>query len=163
MATYSDMAASLREVGYRLTPQRMMILAAMHQSAGHITAEAIHERVKEQYPFVDISTVYRTLQLLKKLRLITETDLGEGVVEYELSERGRHHHLVCRQCGKTAALDDSFLRPLADRLQEVHGFEADLEHFAIFGICAACQEGSPSGLRVRQQARPGRGAAPRGR
>ncbi len=109
MATYSDMAASLREVGYRLTPQRMMILATIHQSAGHITAEAIHERVKEQYPFVDISTVYRTLQLLKKLRLITETDLGEGVVEYELSERGRHHHLVCRQCGKTAALDDSFL------------------------------------------------------
>jgi len=144
MATYSDMAASLREVGYRLTPQRMMILAAIHHSEGHVTAEAIHERVKEQYPFVDISTVYRTLQLLKKLRLITETDLGEGVVEYELSERGRHHHLVCRQCGKTAPLDDSFLMPLADRLQEVHGFTADLEHFAIFGICAACRKDSPS-------------------
>jgi Fur family ferric uptake transcriptional regulator len=140
MAAYSDMAASLREVGCRLTPQRMMILAAMRQSAGHITAEAIHERVKEQYPFVDISTVYRTLQLLKKLHLITETVLSEGVIEYELCEHGRHHHLVCRQCGKTTALDDSFLRPLADRLEEALGFQADLEHFAIFGICAECRE-----------------------
>ncbi len=143
MATYSDMAAVLREVGYRLTPQRMMILAAIHKSDGHTTAEAIHERVKEQYPFVDISTVYRTLQLLKKLHLVTETNLGEGVVEYELSERGRHHHLVCRQCGKTAALDDSFLKPLADRLLETHGFEADLEHSAIFGICARCSGKEP--------------------
>ena len=138
MATYSDMAASLREVGYRLTPQRMMILAAIHQRDGHITAEAIHDTVKEQYPFVDISTVYRTLQLLKKLRLVTETDLGEGVVEYELSERGKHHHLVCRQCGETAALDDSFLKPLADRLLQAHGFRADLGHSAIFGVCARC-------------------------
>jgi Fur family ferric uptake transcriptional regulator len=139
LATYSDMAASLREVGYRLTPQRMMILAAMHQSEGHITAEAIHERVKKQHPFVDISTVYRTLQLLKKLHLITETDLGDGVVQYELSERGRHHHLVCRQCGKTAALDHSYLKPLADKIRETYGFEANMEHFAIFGICARCR------------------------
>ena len=138
MATYPDMATALREVGYRLTPQRMMILAAIHERDGHITADSIHERVKEQYPFVDISTVYRTLQLLKKLRLVTEADLGEGVVEYELSERGRHHHLVCRQCGKTSALDDSFLKPLADRLLEAYGFQADLEHSAIFGICASC-------------------------
>lgn len=143
MATYSDMAAALREVGYRLTPQRMMILAAIHKCDGHTTAEAIHERVKEQYPFVDISTVYRTLQLLKKLHLVTETNLGEGVVEYELSERGRHHHLVCRQCGKTAALDDSFLKPLADRLLKTHGFQADLEHSAIFGICARCSGKEP--------------------
>ena len=140
MAEYSDMAATLREVGYRLTPQRMMILAAIYEREGHVTAEAIHERVTQQYPFVDISTVYRTLQLLKKLRLVTETDLGEGVVEYELRERGRHHHLVCRQCGKTAPLDHSYLKPLAGRLEEAYGFQADLEHFAIFGLCSRCRE-----------------------
>ena len=140
MAEYSDMAATLREVGYRLTPQRMLILAAIYEKEGHVTAEAIHERVTQQYPFVDISTVYRTLQLLKKLRLVTETDLGEGVVEYELRERGRHHHLVCRQCGKTAPLDHSYLKPLAGRLEEAYGFQADLEHFAIFGLCSRCRE-----------------------
>ncbi len=71
MATYSDMAASLREVGYRLTPQRMMILAAIHQSAGHTTAEAIHERVK----FVECSrenfkiTYPQDMELAKRVHL----------------------------------------------------------------------------------------------
>ena len=139
------MLASLREVGYRLTPQRMMILSIFNESEGHITAEAIHERVCRDYPFVDISTVYRTLQLLKKLRLVTDTDLGSGVVQYELSERGRHHHLVCRACGYTAPLDASLLEPLARRIEKTHRFRADLEHFAIFGLCSQCQTGSRRG------------------
>ena len=142
MNRHVDMLASLREVGYRLTPQRMMILSIFNECEGHITAEAIHERVCKDYPFVDISTVYRTLQLLKKLRLVTETDLGSGVVQYELSERGRHHHLVCRGCGQTAPLDDAFLEPLARRIEESYQFRADLEHFAIFGLCSKCQKGS---------------------
>ena len=140
MNRQADMMTSLREVGYRLTPQRMMILSTFNQCEGHITAEAIHERVRKEYPFVAISTVYRTLQLLKKLRLVTETDLGSGVVQYELSERGRHHHLVCRACGQTAPLDDSFLEPLARRIEKTYRFQADLEHFAIFGLCSQCQD-----------------------
>ena len=138
----SDIISALREVGYRLTPQRLMIVSIISDSAGHVTAEAIHERVKEQYPYVDISTVYRTLNLLKKLKLVTDTDLGEGVAHYELADRGAHHHLVCRRCGTTVALDDAFLEPLADSLRSKYGFAADLEHLAIFGLCAACQKGS---------------------
>ena len=131
--------ASLREVGYRLTPQRMLIVSIIHDSKGHVSAEDVHQRVKEQYPFVDISTVYRTLQLLKRLRLVTETDLGDGSVRYELSQAQRHHHLVCRQCGKTFALDDEMIEPLRSRLMGTHGFAADMEHFAIFGRCRACR------------------------
>ena len=142
MNRHASMMASLREVGYRLTPQRMMILSIINECEGHITAEAIHERVCKEYPFVDISTVYRTLQLLKKLRLVTDTDLGSGVVQYELSERGRHHHLVCRACGQTAPLDDSFLEPLARRINKTYRFRADLEHFAIFGLCGKCRKAS---------------------
>ena len=131
--------ASLREVGYRLTPQRMLIVSIIHDSKGHVSAEEIHQRVKEQYPFVDISTVYRTLRLLKRLRMVTETDLGDGSVRYELSQGQRHHHLVCRQCGKTFALDDDLIEPLRSALMGVHGFAADMEHFAIFGRCRACR------------------------
>ena len=133
---------SLREVGYRLTPQRMMILSTFNQCEGHITAEAIHERVRKEYPFVDISTVYRTLQLLKKLRLVSETDLGGGRVQYELTQEARHHHLVCRHCGATSPLDDEMIEPLRGRLLEKHGFQADLDHFAIFGLCSQCQDGA---------------------
>lgn len=104
-----------------------------------MSAEEIHQRVKEHYPFVDISTVYRTLQLLKRLRIVTETDLGGGRVRYELSQQERHHHLVCRQCGKTFPLDDEVIEPLRSTLTDVYGFAADMEHFAIFGHCRPCR------------------------
>jgi Fur family transcriptional regulator, ferric uptake regulator len=116
-----------------------MILDIIYDSQGHISAEEIYERVCQQYPFVDISTVYRTLSLLKKLRLITETDLGGGSARYERLERGRHHHLVCRQCAASISLQHSLLAPLQERLRQEYGFAADLDHFAIFGLCAKCQ------------------------
>ena len=143
MSGHSTIMESLREVGYRLTPQRMLIVSIIHDAKGHITAEEIHSRVVKQYPFVDISTVYRTLQLLKKLHLVSETDLGGGRVQYELSEGSRHHHLVCRRCGATLPLDDEVIEPLRTRLLEKQGFQADMEHFAIFGLCREC--GNQSG------------------
>lgn len=141
MATsgHGGIIASLREVGYRLTPQRMLIVSILHDSKGHVSAEEVHQRVKEHYPFVDISTVYRTFQLLKRLRIVTETDLGDGSIRYELSQQERHHHLVCRQCGKTFPLEDGVIEPLRSKLMEAHGFAADMEHFAIFGRCRACR------------------------
>jgi Fur family ferric uptake transcriptional regulator len=139
MTTHPTIGESLRQEGYRLTPQRMMILSIIRDSSDHISAEEIHEKVRQQYPFVNISTVYRTLNLLKKLRLISETDLGEGYVRYELLERGRHHHLVCRQCGKSFAFADELLKPLQRRLLKDYGFAADVDHFAIFGLCQRCR------------------------
>ncbi len=138
MSGHGAIMESLREVGYRLTPQRMLIVSIIHDSKGHVTAEEVHGRVVEQYPFVDISTVYRTLQLLKKLHLLNETDLGGGRVEFELTQEARHHHLVCRQCGATSPLDDEMIEPLRARLLEKRGFQADMEHFAIFGVCRGC-------------------------
>jgi len=128
----------LREGGYRLTPQRSMILSAMCEGPGHVTAEEIYERVRQQYPYVDISTIYRTLQLLKRLHLITETDLGDSAVRYELAVRQRHHHLVCRQCGSSISLEHDFLEPLQATLRQRYSFDADMDHLAIFGLCADC-------------------------
>ncbi|MEE8369171.1 MAG: Fur family transcriptional regulator [Dehalococcoidia bacterium] len=138
MSGHSAIMESLREVGYRLTPQRTLIVSIIHESKGHITAEKIHSRVVRQYPYVDISTVYRTLQLLKKLHLVSETDLGGGRIQYELSGGARHHHLVCHHCDSTEALDDEVIEPLRARLAKKHGFQADMEHFAIFGLCETC-------------------------
>jgi Fur family ferric uptake transcriptional regulator len=139
MASHPTIGESLRQEGYRLTPQRMMILSIIRDNTGHISAEEIHQKVRQQYPFVNISTVYRTLNLLKKLRLISETDLGEGYVRYELLERGRHHHLVCRRCGESFAFEHELLRPLQLRLLKEYGFAADVDHFAIFGLCQRCR------------------------
>jgi len=75
-----DIVSKLSEQGYRLTPQRMMILSAIENSDDHISAEEIYAQVVAKYPHINISTVYRTLELLKQLGLVTETDLGGGRV-----------------------------------------------------------------------------------
>ena len=139
MTPHPTIVEALRQEGYRLTPQRMLILGIIDDSMGHISAEEIHQKVRERYPYVNISTIYRTLNLLKKLRLISETDLGDGCVRYELLERGRHHHLVCRRCGESFAFEHELLRPLQVRLLKKYGFAADVDHFAIFGLCRRCR------------------------
>ena len=139
MSNHESLMEQLREGGYRLTPQRSMVLLAMCASPGHLSAEEIYDRVRQQYPYVDISTIYRTLQLLKRLHLITETDLGNGSVRYELAARRPHHHLVCRQCANTFGLDDDLLEPLRLQIMKRYGFQADVDHFAIFGLCPQCR------------------------
>ena len=133
-----DIAGRLSKQGYRLTPQRMMILSAIESSDDHISAEEIHTQIVEKYPNVNISTVYRTLDLLQKLGLVTATDLGGGRVRYHPVEKGHHHHLVCRDCGAVIDLDESLLASLKDALLREHGFIADLKHLAIMGRCVNC-------------------------
>ena len=135
-----DIASVLSKQGYRLTPQRLMILSAVENSHDHISAEEIHAQIVAKYPNVNISTVYRTLELLKRLGLVTETDLGEGRVRYHPVEKGHHHHLVCRECGAIIDLDESLLTPLKSALLQEYKFSADLRHLAIFGRCVNCNK-----------------------
>ena len=130
----------LAEQGYRLTPQRIMVISAIEDSDGHISAEEIYAQVIAKYPQVNISTVYRTLELLKRLGLVTETDLGEGRVRYHPAGKGHHHHLVCQQCGAIIDLDESILSDLKSALLREYQFSADLRHLAIFGRCVKCSQ-----------------------
>ena len=129
----------LREKGYRLTPQRMMVLEAIEASHDHISAEEIHARARLQYPYINISTVYRTLELLKENGLVTETDLGGGRFLYHPTGKAQHHHLVCRKCGKVRDIDITVLDKLREQLKAQHSFDAELEHIAIFGTCDRCE------------------------
>jgi len=135
-----DIVSKLSELGYRLTPQRIIILSAIENSNDHISAEEIYAQVMAKYPHVNISTVYRTLELLKRLGLVTETDLGGGRVSYHPAEKGHHHHLVCQECGATIDLDESVLSPLKSALLRKHHFIADLKHLAIQGRCVKCSK-----------------------
>ena len=135
-----DITGKLSKLGYRLTPQRMMILSAIENSDDHISAEEIYTQIVAKYPNVNISTVYRTLELLKQLGLVTETDLGGGRVRYHPADKGHHHHLVCQECGATIDLDESVTASLKDTLLRKYKFIADLRHLAIFGRCVNCQK-----------------------
>ena len=138
MKQTGNILSKLSEQGYRLTPQRMLVLAAIENSEHHISAEEIYAQVVDKYPPVNISTVYRTLELLNRLGLVTETDLGGGRVRYHPADKGHHHHLVCQECGKIIDLDESVLSSLKDVLFREYKFSADLRHLAIFGHCADC-------------------------
>jgi Fur family ferric uptake transcriptional regulator len=121
-----------------------MILAALRHASGHLTASQIYDEVVAEYPYVDISTVYRTLAVLKDLRLVSEIDMGIGDLSYEWVPReGRHHHLICRGCGAASSLDHHYLEDVGAEILEESGFRPDLDHFAIFGLCAACLKRDP--------------------
>ena len=140
MKKTDDIVNRLSEEGFRLTPQRMMVLDAIENSENHISAEEIYAQVVAKYSHVNISTVYRTMELLKRLGLVTETDLGGGRVRYHPVHKGRHHHLVCQECGRIIDLDEPVLYSLKDTLRREYDFEADLKHMAIFGRCAKCRK-----------------------
>ena len=129
----------LQEKGYRLTPQRIMILEALHNASQHISAEEIYGIVRAKYPYANISTIYRTLELLKELGLVTEIDLDDGRIRYHLTEKGHHHHLICNQCGAIIDLPEQILVPLEEVLLNDYKFKADLKHLAVFGLCDKCR------------------------
>ncbi|MGH2559963.1 MAG: Fur family transcriptional regulator, partial [Thermomicrobiales bacterium] len=137
--TPADLAVRLRAVGQRVTPQRLMILGVFAHPGEHLTAEEVFARVERISPALNRSTVYRTLELFRDLGLISETDLGGGVRQYELLDDGRHHHLICRGCGHMVELDDALVEPLRDRIQDQYGFAAGIDHLALFGWCAECE------------------------
>lgn len=129
----------LKNLGYRLTPQRLMIASAIENSHDHISAEEIYSQVLGKYPNINISTIYRTLELLEQLGLVTETDLGGGRVRYHPADKGRHHHLICQECGTVVDLDEAALSSLKDALLREYDFIADLRHLGIFGRCIKCR------------------------
>jgi Fur family transcriptional regulator, ferric uptake regulator len=140
MSCDDDMVSLLRRAGQKVTPQRLMVLTALKHSDGHATAGEIYEQVRAAYPYVDISTVYRTLASLKDLRLVTETDMGTGDLRYEwAADAAPHHHLICHHCRRMLDLDHRYLACLDDAIRADFDFEPTLDHFAIFGLCRDCR------------------------
>lgn len=128
----------LRKRGYRLTPQRHMILSVIQEEDGHLNIDQIAERVRARNPYVSLSTIYRTLELLRKLGLVRESHLAGGQPLYEAVAGQAHHHLVCRECGMTIHLDDALLGNLHEQLQEQYGFyDLNLDLVAA-GYCKHC-------------------------
>jgi Fur family ferric uptake transcriptional regulator len=130
--------SALRGRGLRMTPQRQAIVSEVMRAQGHISPAAVARRVQDQMPGVNPSTVYRTLSLLEDLGILSHAHL-EGGAEYHRAGEGGHVHLTCSRCGA----EDDLSLPEAESLEQLirrhHGFRPDLTHFAISGLCAACQ------------------------
>ena len=130
----TDWRATLREKGYRLTPQRELILNAV-DTLGHATPDDVLHEVRKHSDAVNVSTVYRTLEVLEELGLVRHAHLSDRAPTYHSVTEHEHFHLVCRNCHKVISVDPDVLKPLLSRLKADHGFTVDVGHLTVFGTC----------------------------
>jgi Fur family ferric uptake transcriptional regulator len=134
----------LRDRGFRMTPQREMVLAALHQMGGLVTADDLYRRVHQVSASVDISTVYRTLDLLRQLGLVSALDTTDGQRMYELrAGHSRHVHLVCRDCDAVIGVEMDPFDALSQLILQREGFQMELDNLSFAGRCARCCAGHP--------------------
>ena len=132
-------AAQLRSGGYRVTPQRQLILEAVCELGGHVTADAIYGSVRQVAPTLNQGTVYRTLNFFCEQGIVTATQRADGLTVYELAGKKRHHHFVCRNCGANYEVAQETLQPLFDLALKECGFAVEMDHISFFGRCRDCQ------------------------
>ncbi len=132
-----SLADELRSRGLRLTAQRQLVLDAVSR-LGHATPDQVHAEVSRTAAGVNITTVYRTLELLEQLGLVTHAHLSHGAPTYHGVGEQQHVHLVCRVCGHITEVTPDLLGPLAATLQREHTFLVDIGHVALFGLCGGC-------------------------
>jgi len=136
--TSPSLTEVLRARGLRMTAPRQLVLEAV-QRLGHGTPEQIHGEVRQTAAGVNVTTVYRTLELLEDLGLVTHTHLSHGPPTYHAAD-DEHVHLVCRLCGQVSEAPTELMAPIAARLAGDRGFTVDIGHVALFGTCAGCDD-----------------------
>ncbi len=132
-----DWRDRLRASGHRLTAQREQVLAAV-EALGHATPDEIHAYVQDAG--INLSTVYRTLELLDELGLIRHAHISDRAPTYHSVTDHEHFHLVCRGCRQVISVPENRLRGLSEQVRTEHGFSVDTAHLTVFGLCGSCQE-----------------------
>ena len=133
--------STLRKEGLKLTPQRKLIIDAIHDAEAHLTAEEIIAHVQARMPEVHKSTIYRTLELLEEAGCVFRSELGDHFI-YHHAEGGHHHHPVCSRCGRTIECDEDLFTPVEKSLTEKYGFSVDFKHLVMSGVCKECRSKS---------------------
>jgi Fur family transcriptional regulator, ferric uptake regulator len=138
----TSLRRTLHQRGLRMTPQRQLVLDAV-RDLGHATPEQICTQVQQSAPAVNITTVYRTLDLMERIGLVRHTHLGHGAPAYS-EEEHQHVHLVCHSCGEVVEVPTDLLDDVASRLRAESGFELDVTHVALSGLCRSCRDAPPA-------------------
>ncbi|HSG08997.1 MAG TPA: Fur family transcriptional regulator [Longimicrobiales bacterium] len=133
----------LREQGLPVTHQREAVADVVFESEEHLSVDGIEQRLRERGDRIGKATIYRTLDLLVRSRLVEEHDFGEGFKRYEhrLSRQPVHEHLVCLECGKVIEFQSPEIQAVEGRVQQDHGFVPARHRLEIYGLCRECHEG----------------------
>lgn len=143
----------IRGAGCRVTGQRILILDAVCAGAGHTTLGEIFARLRKVDKSIDRSTLYRTLKLFVKLKLVVSAETGTGETQYEIATAPQHHHLVCQRCGRRQAIDNAVFEGLFQAVLAKHGFTVETNHFVLIGLCPDCSSSqAPDSLSSTESA-----------
>ena len=130
---------TLNKAGMRVTHQRSLVMEIIRQGRGHLDADEIYRRAREKEPRISLSTVYRTLQMLKRLGLVEELHFDETHHHYEMKPSGEHHHLVCQGCGRVIEFSYPLSRYIKNNVPEAKDFDITDIQVSMTGYCAKCR------------------------
>jgi Fe2+ or Zn2+ uptake regulation protein len=131
----------MRRLGFRVTPQRAVILETIAHAGGHQSASEVFTAAKQRLPGLNIATVYRTLDSLHRAGMVDLLSTDADIVRFELRDpQNPHCHLLCRECGHVMELPSEFIETFAEGIREDHGFALDTQHLTLTGLCAECNQ-----------------------
>jgi Fur family transcriptional regulator, ferric uptake regulator len=136
--SWSAVRDRLRARGLRWTPQRRLLIDVLSRTDGHVTGAELVERCREVDPGTIPSTVYRTLDVLEELGLVSHSHGADGREEFHVLPEGEHGHLHCISCGATWEIPAAEAAALVGGLARDRGFSVDLSHLSIAGRCSDC-------------------------
>lgn len=134
-----DYVKALHDKGYRVTPQRLIVLDAVCAHQGHATLADIQVSVYEMDPTIDRSTIYRALDVLQEVGLIVEAEIGETGKVYRVAGEADHLHLVCVSCGQVMTVNVDDMMPFLQHFRDTYGFDVQSDHLVLKGFCQDCR------------------------
>ena len=141
---------ALRKKGYKATSQRIAICRFALRSRDHPTAQSVYREVKPVHPTVSLATIYKTLHVLKELRLVQELAFVDGETRFD-SYMEPHANLVCRRCGNISDIDDPMTREMVARVAARARFTLIGQRLDIYGICQRCSHRTkPASRKLRK-------------
>jgi Fur family ferric uptake transcriptional regulator len=145
MSCGERLAKELRRKGFRVTPQRGVILETIAHMGGHRSVQEVYSEARDRLPGLNIATIYRTLETLHRAGMVDLFDSGSGPTLFELRDpNAAHGHLVCNECERVLDIDADLITHLAEEVEREAGFFIDPHHLTLLGICGDCAEAKRS-------------------
>ncbi|GAA0228393.1 Fur family transcriptional regulator [Metaclostridioides mangenotii] len=143
--TFDVLKDRLKETGFKITPQRRAIVEVLIKNdCSHLSSEEIYDLVRKDCPEIGLATVYRTMQLLDDIGVISKLNLDDGCIRYEINlhdeDSHNHHHLICKSCGKIIEVKEDLLDNIEKEIQELYKFKIVDHEVKFYGLCESCKE-----------------------
>ncbi len=129
----------IRQMGLKVTQQRIAILESLSEGRAHVTAQEVFESVNAKYPEIGFATVYRFLRKMAEQNMVTEVRMGGLPARYELTPRKHHDHLTCIQCGQIVEFESQKIESLQEQVAKAHNFRLTHHVLELYGVCPLCQ------------------------